>query len=275
MRSPAVKMIARCFSWQCRRTGLVGMVLAALFVINAGSARADYIQMSYSLTIDASSPQVTDIFMYALVSDGHRFGDYSFQAPPGGPTVISAILPSVITMLPDQTLLLGIVNGLATDGVTPVDHLVMFLNASVATTILDQNLSFASLFPGTSESDVITAFETVTRTASGSPEWFAAFSAVEAFLGTVHTMTVPGADGPQTVDGYINGPFDSAPIDATGIAFSDPQQIGTVQVTGMVVRTSVPEPSSLVLGIVGALGGLGYFWRRQRVLARPPQGLAT
>ena len=270
-----MKMIAHCFSWQCRRTGLVGMVLAALFVINAGSARADYIQMSYSLTIDASSPQVTDIFMYALVSDGHRFGDYSFQAPPGGPTVISAILPSVITMLPDQTLLLGIVNGLATDGVTPVDHLVMFLNASVATTILDQNLSFASLFPGTSESDVITAFETVTRTASGSPEWFAAFSAVEAFLGTVHTMTVPGADGPQTVDGYINGPFDSAPIDATGIAFSDPQQIGTVQVTGMVVRTSVPEPSSLVLGIVGALGGLGYFWRRQRVLARPPQGLAT
>lgn len=254
MRNYAVKMIARCFSWQCRRTGLVGMVLAAFFVINAGSARADYVQMSYSLTIDASSPVMTDILMYAPFSNGYIDGYYGpFQAPPGMTTEIPVIWPQPI--MPDQTIVLGIVNGLTTDGDTPVDHLVMFLNPSVATTILDQNLSFASLFPGSQESDVISWLETSVTTPSGTPDWNAAYSSLEAFLTTVHSMVIPAGDGTQSVDGYFNGPFGSAPVDATGIAFSNPQQIGSAQVTGMLVRTSVPEPPSLVLGIVGALGG--------------------
>ena len=91
-----MKMIARCFSWQCRRTGLVGMVLAAFFVINAGSARADYVQMSYSLTIDASSPEMTDIFMYALFSNGYSWRVLRVSGPSRRTTEISVILPQPI-----------------------------------------------------------------------------------------------------------------------------------------------------------------------------------
>ena len=33
------------------------------------------------------------------------------------------------------------------------------------------------------------------------------------------------------------------------------------------IQTSVPEPSSLVLGLIGSLGGFGYYLRRRRLLA--------
>ncbi len=156
---------------------------------------------------------------------------------------------------------MGIVNGLASDGDAPVDHLALFLNPTVATTILANNLSFSSLFPGTSEADPITTLETVVRTPSNTPEWNAAYSTLTTFIFSAQSMTITTALGTSTVDGFIPGPTDSTPGEGTIIAFSDPQQIGTVTST-LVGTRAVPEPSSLTLGVIGALGCLAYFRRR-------------
>ncbi len=241
------------------RAGLIAMSLAAAFGLDSGAARGDT-HTSYSVTLDANTPDVTDIFIYELYPTLYRSGSYSFQATGGATTTI--VNPFNLDGIPSQSLLLGIVNGLPSDGAMPVDHLVMFLNPSVATTILDQNLSFSSLFPGTQESDIISTFEFVVRTASGTPEWETAYSKLESFLNSVHTMSL----GTGAADGYFPGPDGSTPGEGTAIAFSDPQQIGTV--TSHVIGASVPEPSSLALGSIGALAALGSsFCRRRRPTA--------
>ena len=57
---------------------------------------------------------------------------------------------------------------------------------------------------------MISSLETSATTPSGTPDWNAAYSSLEAFLTTVHSMAIPAADGTQSVDGYFNGPFGSA-----------------------------------------------------------------
>jgi PEP-CTERM motif len=229
------------------------------FGINAGAVRAG-INTSYSVTVDATSPDVSDILILETYPPYAYASTYSFYATSGATSVF--VNPFNLDGLPAESFLMGIVNGLASDGDSPVDHLVLFLNPTVATTILDNNLSFSSLFPATSESDLITTFETVVRTPSGSPEWNDAYTALTKFIFSAQSMTITTADGTSTADGFIPGPTDSTPGEGTLIAFSDPQQIGSVTST-LVGSNAVPEPSSLTLGAIGALGCLICFRRRR------------
>ena len=254
-----VHNFASFLSRQCRRAGLLAIVIMMVmaFGIDAGAVRAG--NVSYSVTLDATSPDMTDILIFETYPSNYYSSSYSFQATGNATTVF--VNPFNLDGLPAESFLMGIVNGLPSDGNSPVDHLVFFLNPSVATTILQQNLSFESLFPGTSEADLLTTFETVVRTASGTPDWNAAYSSLTTFFfSSVQSMTITTADGTSTVDGFFAGPTDSTPGEATAIAFTDPQQIGTA--TSHLVGLSVPEPSSLTLGVIGALGCLVYARRR-------------
>jgi hypothetical protein len=258
-----------------RRAGLLAITIAVAFAIDAPRVKAG-INTSYSVTVDANTPNVTDILIFETYTSGYYSSSYSFQA--AGNTTSVIVNPFNLDGPPAQSLLMGIVNGLPSDGNSPVDHLVMFLNPSVATTILDQNLSFSSLFPNTQESDLITTYETVVRTASGTADWNAAYASLTQFLFSVQSMTITTDDGTSTVNGMFAGPTDSTPGEATGIAFSDPLHIGTVT-SNLIGAAAVPEPSSLTLGLIGALGCLSHFWRRPRANAigkeiRPRRSLA-
>ena len=249
-----VHNLASFLSRQRRRASLFAMAMVMAFGLDAAAVRAE--NVSYSLTLGATSPDMTDILIFETYPSQYAYASsYSFQAAGNATTVI--VNPFNLRGLPAESFLMGIVNGLPSDGNSPVDHLVFFLNPSVATTILNQNLSFESLFPGTSEADLLTTFETVVRTASGTPDWNAAYSSLTSFFfNSVQSMTITTADGTSTVDGFFAGATDSTPGEATAIAFTDPQQIGTA--TSHIVGLSVPEPSSLTLAGIGALGCLVY-----------------
>lgn len=254
-----MNILAGLLRRRCPRAALSAMVLTAAFGIDAGVARAG-LQTSYSVTIDAGMPDVTDIFIFETYPPYRTAGTYSFVAPGGATSVF--VNPFNLDGPPAQSLLLGIVNGLPSDGASPVDHLVLFLDPTVAATIVAKDLSFSSLFPGTSEADLISTFEFVVRTPSGTSDWLTAYYSLLGFLDDVHRITIPTDAGTTTVDGYFAGPDGTTPGQATAIAFSDPQPIGTA--TSTLIGASVPEPSSLALGAIGALGGLGYARRRRR-----------
>src|SRR5206468_5325924 len=123
---------------------------------------------------------------------------FAFQAPGGATKVIEN--PFGRPNPPSQSFLLGIVNGLASDGETPVDHAVLFPNAAVAATIIGQNLSFESLFPGVAESDLITAITGIARFSTDSPESMSGFAFMADFLKDVHALPIPdGSGGTDTV----------------------------------------------------------------------------
>jgi hypothetical protein len=209
---------------------------------------------SYAVTIDGSTPDVTDIAIYEKYPPYSSSFTWSFQASGGATTVINNPFPSDVA--PASAVLVGIVNGLATDGSNPVDHLVLFLNPDVATTILDQNLSFESLFPGTTEADVIAEYEFVVRTGSGTDEWYQNFFAILGFLNNIQNLTVPdGLGGTTTVNGFFPGATRDTPGAATAIAFTDPQQIGGL-------TSAIPEPSTFVMAAIGI--ACGVIARRQR-----------
>ena len=225
--------------------------LAAFTLLDAGAARADF-YATYAVSIDANTPDVTDILLFETFPPYTTSMTWSFQAPGGATTVIFNPFPRVEP--PAQSFLVGVVNGLTSDGDSPVDHAVLFLNPDVAATVLAQNLSFADLFPGTQESDLISNIETISRTASGTDAWNASFDFMTNFNASVQGLSIG--------NGYFPGPTDSTPANATAIAFSDPQQIGTVTSTLVQVAgpgpISAPEPSGRVrvagLALAVALG---------------------
>jgi len=239
------------------------LAIVMAFGIDAGAVRAG-INTSYSVTLDATSPNMTDILIFETYPPYSYASTYSYQAASNATSVF--VNPFNLDGPPAESFLMGIVNGLPSDGDSPVDHLALFLNPTVATTILANNLSFSSLFPGTSEADLITTFETVVRTPSGTPDWNTAYANLTTFLFSAQSMTITTADGTSTADGFFAGPTGSTPGEATVIAFSDPQQIGTATST-LVGSSAVPEPSSLTLGVMGALGCLVYIRRRPRMRA--------
>ncbi len=219
-------------------TTLLGVVAAA------STARADYLT-SYTVTLDIGQ-QVTNIMILERSGDG-RSVTWAFSADGDGTTTINNPFPTPEPR--DQSLLIGIVQGLETDENPLEKHVVLLMDDTAAQ--LSNHIAWGTLFRNTLEEQLIADIELAT---SGQ-DWeiiMPGLEAVDTFgQGDADTGILGPGGVPQSAWFATGGTF-------SVMTWSDGALIGA----GVSESVFVPEPATLATLVV--LGGLAFRRRRSQ-----------
>lgn len=224
----------------------ISPVSAASMLVEEGG------EVRHTITMNAGMPAVTDIMLLKDFGPGSSGARWKFWAAGDGAS--TTIIDPYYNDEPEvATLLLGLVQGLPSDGDTPVLHLVMMMSDAAAA--IADGAAWGTLFGDVDEELLIEALHDPSANNGDGYETLRRFAFGEA-------TTIP-VDG-----GTLSAWF--APGDAFKVvAFSDGQIIGSG--VSEVVSFGpgpgpgvVPEPTSLALAGLGVLGVLAHDLNRRR-----------
>jgi hypothetical protein len=130
-------------------------LVAAGFCARLAMAAPGYLT-EYEFTIDTGGNPVTNcMIMERAPGLGHNIFPFVFDS--GTSSVQLSWAGSIV---PTQSLIIGIVNGLPADGAAPVDHIVLFMDDTTASAT--QGVPWDSVFPNTPESALIADLQLAT-----------------------------------------------------------------------------------------------------------------
>jgi hypothetical protein len=186
--------------------------------------------------IDAGYNSITDIATFTKTTGSTGYGRY-FTANPGANEFVTVIPPQGGVI--QSAFAAGVIAGLPGDPTGPViDHLVVFGDFTTA----EQSMSFASLFPGISESTLI-----------------------HDLLTTPASTPLPGLDvNAFTADATADGLYGGNGSDFSVLAFSGGTDIGSGTVT-LLTPATVPEPMSLAVFAAGLAGAAAMRRRKNSI----------
>jgi hypothetical protein len=238
-------------------------ILSSLTLCLVAVAAADphnwHLTSTYSYSLDQSwldaGVEVTNIIALTeggSIDDSYSWGTTSWAYNSSWTTITNtfdtdwfnpeAAEPTVI-----QSLLIGLVQDLPTDGSAGQKHVVLFMDTEAAS--LSNHIAWGTLFRNTLEENVIDDIELAT---SGQdwPIIDPAFARIGDFI---HGDGTHGILGPGGVEHSI---FFGPNANFSIVAFSDGTILGSGTNSVSTTMTAVPEPASLLaigVGVVGLL----------------------
>jgi len=223
---------------------LLAAIAASLLVFSpvsrATATPPSQVLLSYEVTLNADIPDVTNIIIFNNYLNGSG-STWAFTAFGGQTTTLADPFPKDnLNNPPLQGLLLGLTKDLPNDP-PGQEHVVLFMNDLAAANAT--HIAWGTLFPGTSESQLIGAIRDYTAGLPfEKPVMQAASASLGAFIGGDAQNGNLGINGePGSAFFEIGGTF-------TVMAWSEGTVIGTG--TSMSVA-AVPEPQTYALMLIG------------------------